>query len=162
MRWALYLLMAVVLLGMTACSTTRPWVNAPLVNGIVTPDPDDVQALGEASADDFSMIAAVTLSGGGARAAAFGYGVLQALHQTPVLLNKRKTSLLDQVGVISGVSGGSIVAAYYAAFGAETFERFESDFLRKNFQDSLIISHPARTAFRFVSERQVRFPTNRS
>ena len=47
MRWALYLLMAVVLLGMTACSTTRPWVNAPLVNGIVTPDPDDVQALVE-------------------------------------------------------------------------------------------------------------------
>jgi NTE family protein len=138
MRWALYWAMAAVLASTTACSTTRPWVNAPLANGIVTPDPDDVAALGEASADDLSMIAAVTLSGGGARAAAFGYGVLQALHQTPFVLNKRQTSLLDQVGVISGVSGGSIVAAYYAAFGAETFERFEADFLRKNFQDSLI------------------------
>jgi NTE family protein len=138
MRCVVYLLMAVVLAGTTGCSTTRPWVNAPLANGVVAPDPDDIAALGEASGDDFSMIAAVTLSGGGARAAAFGYGVLQALHQTPVLLNQRKTSMLDQVGFISGVSGGSIVAAYYAAFGAETFERFESDFLRKNFQDSLI------------------------
>jgi len=64
--------------------------------------------------------------------------VLQALHQTPVLLNGMQSSLLNQVGVISGVSGGSMVAAYYAAFGAETFERFESDFLRKNFRDSLI------------------------
>ena len=64
--------------------------------------------------------------------------MLQALHQTPVLLNGMQSSLLNQVGVISGVSGGSMVAAYYAAFGAETFERFESDFLRKNFRDSLI------------------------
>ena len=63
---------------------------------------------------------------------------MQALHQTPVLLNGRQSSLLNQVGVISGVSGGSMVAAYYAAFGAETFERFEGDFLRKNFRDSLI------------------------
>ena len=63
---------------------------------------------------------------------------MQALHQTPVLLNGMQSSLLNQVGVISGVSGGSMVAAYYAAFGAETFERFEGDFLRKNFRDSLI------------------------
>ena len=138
MRCAVYLLMAVALAGITACSTTRPWVNVPLANGVVAPDPEDIASLRAATADDFSMIAAVTLSGGGARAAAFGYGVLQALHQTPVLLNNRKTSMLDQVGFISGVSGGSIVATYYAAFGAETFERFEADFLRKNFQDSLI------------------------
>ena len=138
LRWAMYLLIAAVLAGTTACSTTRPWVNAPLAGGIVTADPDDVASLAQASADDFSVIAAVTLSGGGARAAAFGYGVLQALRQTPVLVNGRKTSLLDQVGVISGVSGGSIVAAYYAAFGAENLERFETDFLRQNFQDSLI------------------------
>jgi NTE family protein len=138
MRWAMYLLMAAVLAGTTACSTTRPWVNAPLAGGIVTANPDEAASLREASEDDFSIIAAVTLSGGGARAAAFGYGVLQALRKTPVLLNGRKTSLLDQVGVISGVSGGSIVATYYAAFGAENLERFESDFLRQNFQDSLI------------------------
>ena len=123
---------------LVGCSTTRPWINAPLPGGVIPPDPYSPEAMLDASADDLSMIAAVTLSGGGARAAAFGYGVLQALHQTPITLNGRNTSLLDQVGVITGVSGGSIVATYYAAFGADTFNRFETDFLRQNFQDSLI------------------------
>ena len=46
--------------------------------------------------------------------------------------------LLDEVGLISGVSGGSILAAYYAAFGDEVFTRFEHDFLLANFQSGLI------------------------
>ncbi|MGL1654878.1 hypothetical protein ACSTIC_23620, partial [Vibrio parahaemolyticus] len=53
-----------------------------------------------------AIIAAVTLSGGGARAAAFGLGVLQELKDTPFTLNGRQTNLLDEVGLISGVSGG--------------------------------------------------------
>jgi NTE family protein len=36
------------------------------------------------------------------------------------------------------VSGGSIVAAYFAAHGIEGLPRFEQDFLRQNFQNSLI------------------------
>ena len=75
------------------------------------------------------MTVAVTLSGGGARAAAFGYGVLDGLRQTRFAWNGRQTSLLDEIDVISGVSGGSIVAAYYAAFGARTFPQFEQEFL---------------------------------
>ena len=70
------------------------------------------------------MTVAVTLSGGGARAAAFGYGVLDGLRQTRFVWNGRQTSLLDEIDVISGVSGGSIVAAYYAAFGPRTFPQF--------------------------------------
>jgi NTE family protein len=46
--------------------------------------------------------------------------------------------LLDELDLVSGVSGGSIIAAYYAAFGKETFPAFEQDFLRQNFQDSLV------------------------
>ena len=123
---------------LSGCSTTRPWVNAPLPGGVIPPDPYSPEAMLDATAEDLSMIAAVTLSGGGARAAAFGYGVLKALHQTPITLNGRNTSLLDQVGVITGVSGGSIVATYCAAFDTETFNRFETDFLRQNFQNTLI------------------------
>lgn len=91
------------------------------------------------------MTVAVTLSGGGARAAAFGYGVLDGLRQTRFAWNGRQTSLLDEIDVISGVSGGSIVAAYYAAFGARTFPQFEQEFLRTNFQRTLIdaLSTPA-------------------
>ncbi|MES2941954.1 MAG: patatin-like phospholipase family protein [Pseudomonadota bacterium] len=131
--WALCLLMTF----LAGCSSVRPWVNSPLPDGVIRPDPDVIASLA-ASDEDLSMIVAVTLSGGGARASAFAYGVLQALHQTPIAWGGRNTTLLNRVGFVSGVSGGSILAAYYAAFGTETFERFEPEFLRQNFQDSLI------------------------
>lgn len=85
-----------------------------------------------------SIIAAVTLSGGGARAAAFGLGVLQELKETQFTWDGRQTTLLDEVGLVSGVSGGSVLAGYYAAFGDETFTHFERDFLLVNFQSSLV------------------------
>jgi NTE family protein len=81
---------------------------------------------------------AVTLSGGGPRAAAFGFGVLTEMQQTRFRWNGRDTTLLDATDVVSGVSGGSIVAAYFAAHGIEGLPRFEHDFLRQNFQNSLI------------------------
>jgi len=88
--------------------------------------------------DDRSLLLIVSLSGGGARAAAFGYGVLDALRQTPMTWKTQDTNLLRQVDVISGVSGGSIIASYYAAFGEQTFPAFEQHFLRQSFQDNLI------------------------
>ena len=90
------------------------------------------------AAEDGSLLMFLSLSGGGARAAAFGYGVLEALYQTPLTWQGRNARLIDELDVISGVSGGSIAAAYYAAFGAQTFPAFEEQFLRQNFQNSLI------------------------
>ncbi len=125
------LLLAVLL---SACSTVRPWRNLPLTqeaSRVLVTQP----ALPE---QDRAMLMFVSLSGGGARAAAFGYGVLDALRQTQLHWQGRDFSLLDEVDVISGVSGGSIVAAYYAAFGQQAFPAFEQQFLRQNFQDNLI------------------------
>src|SRR4030095_12237645 len=84
-------------------------------------------------------VAAVALSGGGARAAAFGLGVLQELKDPQCAWDGRQTPLLDEVGLISGVSGGSILASYYAAFGDEVFTRFERDFLLMDFQSELML-----------------------
>lgn len=84
------------------------------------------------------VVVAVTLSGGGARAAAFGLGVLRELKSSQFHINKKKTSLLDEVSLISGVSGGSILAAHFAAFGNETLEKFESDFLLQPFENRLL------------------------
>jgi NTE family protein len=131
---ALFLLL---LLG--ACSSVRPWQNQPL-NATAARKPAMPMAT---TADERSMLMFVSLSGGGARAAAFGYGVLDALRQTRVQWQGRAISLLDELDVISGVSGGSITATYYAAFGAQTFPGFEQGFLRQNFQDGLI-SHAFR------------------
>lgn len=57
----------------------------------------------------------LALSGGGYRAAAYHIGTLRALDQL---------GILDKVDVISSISGGSIIAAYYALHKDE-FEKFE-------------------------------------
>jgi NTE family protein len=132
-NWALC---ASVVVLLAACSTTRPWQNQPITAESPAPSFTPVQLSAQGHAP--SMIAAITLSGGGARAAAFGLGVLKELKATRFEWECRPTSILDQVGLVSGVSGGSVLAAYYAAFGDETFTRFESDFLLADFQAGLI------------------------
>ncbi len=122
---------AVLMVVLAGCSSVRPWVNEPM--------PLEEQAVTQRpSQRDPTILVAVTLSGGGARAAAFGFGVLTEMQNTVFEWNGRRTTLLDATDVVSGVSGGSIVAAYYAAHGIEGLPRFEHEFLRQNFQNSLI------------------------
>jgi len=136
LRHGFALLLALLL---TACSSVRPWQNLPLAPDVALPAASSMAPdVGIPIKQDSSMLFAITISGGGARAAAFGYGVLDALRQTQVHWNGRDIALLDELDVISGVSGGSIIAAYYAAFGQRTFPAFEKDFLYQNFQDTLI------------------------
>ncbi len=62
-------------------------------------------------AADFVFILA--FSGGGTRAAAMAYGVLEELRDTPVTMDGNHGRLLDEVTHISSVSGGSFTSAYY-------------------------------------------------
>lgn len=80
----------------------------------------------------------LTFSGGGTRAAALSYGVLQQLKHTHVLIDGKERTLLDEVDVISSVSGGSFTAAYYALFGDEIFESYENDFLKQDVEEALL------------------------
>ena len=80
------------------------------------------------------LLLILSFSGGGTRAAAFSYGVLEELKATEITLNGRKRSLLHEVDIISGVSGGSFTAAYYGLFANRIFEDFESRFLKNNIQ----------------------------
>ncbi len=80
----------------------------------------------------------LAFSGGGTRAAAFAYGVLEELRDTEIVIHGERRRLLDEVDTISGVSGGSFPAAYYGLFGDRIFEDFEERFLRRNIQGSLI------------------------
>jgi NTE family protein len=86
-----------------------------------------------------SLLLYLTFSGGGMRAAALSYGVLEGLRKTDIVLDGRKQRLLDEVDGISSVSGGSFTAGYYGLFGDRIFEDFESKFLKKNIQRSLIL-----------------------
>ncbi len=82
----------------------------------------------------------LSFSGGGTRAAAFSYGVLEELRATEITLKGKKHKLVDEVDVISGVSGGSFTAAYFGLFGDRIFEDYETRFLKKNVQGDLMVS----------------------
>ena len=80
----------------------------------------------------------LTFSGGGTRAAAFAYGVLEVLRKTEVALpDGRKGRLLDSVDVITGVSGGSFTALSYGLYGERLFSEYETRFLKRNVQGEL-------------------------
>ena len=79
----------------------------------------------------------LSFSGGGTRAAATAYGVLEELRDTPIVIDGQQLRLLDEVTHISSVSGGSFTAAYYGLHGDGTFDTFESEFLRKDVEGHL-------------------------
>ncbi len=83
------------------------------------------------------LLVMLMFSGGGTRAAALGYGVLETLAKQPLRLNDHDSTLLDQVDLVFGISGGSILAAYYSLHGRDTIPQFERRFLRQNLQKML-------------------------
>jgi len=85
------------------------------------------------------VVVYVAFSGGGTRAAAFAYGVLEELRDTPIVVDGRHETLLEEVDTLSGVSGGSFPAAFYGLFGDRIFEEFEPRFLRRNVQGALLL-----------------------
>lgn len=85
--------------------------------------------IGELVAVRDSTLVLVSMSGGGTRAAAFAHGVLRGLDRLPIPGSTNNESMLDRVGVISGVSGGAFAAAHFALFGREGFGEFEKRFL---------------------------------
>lgn len=91
---------------------------------------------GDNNSDELFVI--VTFSGGGTRAAALAYGVLEALRDTTIQWRGRSVPLLDEVDVISSVSGGSFPAAYYALHGQRIFDEFPDRFLYRPVQSDLI------------------------
>lgn len=89
------------------------------------------------NSDDVLLMLA--FSGGGTRAAALSYGALEELKKTEVGVPGNQHPLLDDVGLISSVSGGSFTAAYYALWGDRIFSDFESKFLKKDVQTDLLL-----------------------
>src|SRR4030095_15810357 len=80
----------------------------------------------------------LAFSGGGTRAAALSYGVLEELRRPPIVVKGHQHSLLDEVDVIAGVSGGSFTALAYALYGDRLFHEYQQRFLKRNVQGELI------------------------
>jgi predicted acylesterase/phospholipase RssA len=109
--------------------------NPPLSNY----DPDQGYRFGQLDRGNNSdeLFVIVTFSGGGTRAAALSYGVLEALRDTKINLGSGRISLLQEVDVISSISGGSFPAAYYALKREKIFVDFPDKFLYRPIQSDL-------------------------
>ena len=84
-----------------------------------------------------TLFIALAFSGGGTRAAAFSYGVLEALRDITIQWEGKERRLIDEVDTISSVSGGSFTAAYFGLFGDRIFEDFEEKFLKHDVEGYL-------------------------
>lgn len=134
-----FLLIGLSLLLLSGCSHFGHYpVNAPLKNYDPGYGYTGKNTGTEGNSEELLLI--LTFSGGGTRAAAFSYGVLEELRATEVTLGGKKRRLLDEVDIISGVSGGSFTAAYLGLFGERIFKDYEERFLKKNIQGSLTAS----------------------
>ena len=95
------------LLFLGGCAT-RP-INPPITQA--DPDAGYRLATRQPHFRDPDTLVILAFSGGGTRAAAFSYGVLEFLNRTEIVrASGEKVRLIDAVGVITGVSGGSFTA----------------------------------------------------
>jgi NTE family protein len=85
-----------------------------------------------------SLMVVAAFSGGGMRAAALSYAVLEELARTEITWEGQRKRLLDELDAVSAVSGGSATAAYYALRGERMFDDFESRFLARDLQGEII------------------------
>jgi NTE family protein len=88
--------------------------------------------------NDPSTLFILAFSGGGTRAAAFSYGVLEELRRTEIVVDGKRRRLIDEVDIITGVSGGSFTALAYALYGERLFAEYEHRFLKRDVQGELL------------------------
>lgn len=132
------LALCIAILMLTGCATHGVIVNAPKGST----DAEDAYSIATVVNRKGSeeIVLLLAFSGGGTRAAALSYGVLEELRDTTIHVAGRSIRVLDEVDMISSVSGGSFTAAYYGVNGEAIFEDFEDVFLRRDVQSGLIQS----------------------
>jgi NTE family protein len=124
---------------LAGCAATAP-VNPP----IALADPERGYRLARllkhesARRNDPHTLVLLAFSGGGTRAAALSYGVLEELRRGRITVQGETHSLLDEIDLITGVSGGSFTALSYALYGERLFDEFVPRFLKRDVQRELL------------------------
>lgn len=136
------LTLALTLVLATGCATifNEP-INTPLVDGQAS-----VPLAAPVVQGDTAI--ALAFSGGGTRAAAFAHGVLQGLDR---MRGADGRSHLDRVIFVTGVSGGSVTAAYFGLKGRAALSDFRERFLIRNAEEDLTTSINLRHLVRGIS-----------
>ena len=111
---------------LSGCASTL--INSPknLPLGAVSSNAAVLRAAPEVGGE--SMVA-LSFSGGGLRAAAFSFGVLQGLAAHP---SRGRETLLEDVAFITSVSGGSLTAAYFGLHGVKGLPQFRQEGLLRD------------------------------
>ena len=123
------------LLGLAGCAS-RP-INPPITE--VDPTGGYTFQTRQKHFKSQDTLVVLAFSGGGTRAAAFSYGVLEFLQRTQVVApNGAKLRLIDAVDMITGVSGGSFTALAYGLYGERLFVDYEQRFLKRDVQGELV------------------------
>ncbi|MFW2438190.1 MAG: patatin-like phospholipase family protein [Arenicellales bacterium] len=125
-----------VLLLLSGCASYGIVNNEPYSDNVQTPSYSIKTVPGKQGSGEITLILA--FSGGGIRAAALAYGVLEELRDTSIMVDGRYQRILDHIDVISSVSGGSFTSAYYGLNGDRLFMDFERAFLRNDNETKLI------------------------
>jgi NTE family protein len=81
-------------------------------------------------------VIALSLSGGGMRAAAFALGVMQALRE----VGPQRLDVFDDLTFMSSVSGGSLTAGYIGLHGRDGLDRFRDEVLYRDLESGLRMS----------------------
>jgi NTE family protein len=129
-------------LALTACAGFG-LRNAPINSALgdeATASPDPIAASPALLQDNSETVIGLSFSGGGTRASAFAFGVLQELARTEKASRSGSRALIDHVSLVSGVSGGSVTAAYFALHGRDTLADFRKRFLIQDVEASLSTS----------------------
>lgn len=113
--------------------------NAP-INTAIAEESINTAPMGLAANDAVETAIGLSFSGGGTRASAFALGALHELAKAQPPRRSAPISLVDHVSLISGVSGGSVTAAYFALRGRAALSDFRERFLYKDVEDSLSTS----------------------
>ncbi|MCX5833447.1 MAG: patatin-like phospholipase family protein [Deltaproteobacteria bacterium] len=126
-------------------SCTAQYALNPKLEVKLRENPFRSKLVSSGKSDELFLILA--FSGGGTRAASLSYGVLEALDRIEVPDPKGsqgadhkpgKRTLLDEVDLISGVSGGSFTAAYYGLHGRDAFKDYREKVLLQDLQGGLL------------------------
>jgi len=128
-----YGFLSLTLIALTVAACAHYPINLPLEDPSKAITYDFSRFDQQTDADETFVVLA--FSGGGTRAACLSYGVLKELKNTKLPGTNR--TVLEEVDVISTVSGGSFTGAYYALFGDRIFADFEAKFLKRNIQGEL-------------------------
>ncbi len=124
---------------LSGCASVYKPQNKPVTGAITKEDGYRLHRAAHMFDPENKTLLILSFSGGGTRAAALSYGVLKGLRDTPITSNPEQAKrMLDEVDIISSVSGGSFTSAYYGLYGEGIFETYESRFLKQSVQGALI------------------------